>query len=203
MSGVSVSRRLRPWTWAAAAVLLVALVVWRGVEWDTGGSPGPGSATDTGDASVGLDMYPRGDRPEAPQLEGRTLDGTPFKLAEYAGKVVVINVWGSWCGPCQAETPDLVRVARKSAGQGVRFVGIDTRDNLAAAQSFTRKYNVPYPSIFDSDGRALLPFRGITVISAVPSTVVVDRDGTVAARVIGPVTYKTLSGLLEDIAGRR
>lgn len=146
-------------------------------------------------------MFPVGERPKVPTLKGQTLDGDQFDLADLAGKVVVINVWGSWCGPCRTETPDLVRVASETADQGVAFVGIDTRDSLASAKAFTRKFEVPYPSVFDEGGQTLLPFAGVIAISAVPSTIVVDREGHIAARVIGPVTYNTLSGLVDDIAG--
>jgi thiol-disulfide isomerase/thioredoxin len=111
---------------------------------------------------------------------------------------VVINVWGSRCAPCQAETPDLVRLSHEFADRGVRFVGINTRDNSAAARAFERTLKVPYPSVEDQGGRLLLNFRHIIPTAVVPSSVVIDRDGKVAARVIGRVTYTTLKGLLED-----
>ena len=82
-----------------------------------------------------------------------------FRLSDLAGHVVVINIWGSWCGPCRAATPDLVRLARQREDRGVRFVGIGTRDNLAAAKAFVANDDVPYPSVFDEDGCALLPFN--------------------------------------------
>lgn len=111
---------------------------------------------------------------------------------------MVINVWGSWCGPCRAEAPDLVRLANQNADRGVRFVGVNTRDNPAAAQAFVRSFAVPYPSIRDDNGQVLLAYRGLIPTSVVPTTVVVDRDGKVAARVLGRVTYSTLQGILDD-----
>ncbi|MEO7943502.1 MAG: TlpA disulfide reductase family protein [Marmoricola sp.] len=146
----------------------------------------------------GLVVYPPGTRSKAPQLEGTTLDGDAFTLSEYSGNIIVINVWGSWCGPCRAETPDLVRLARQNADREVRFLGINTRDNLGSARAFVKKFKVPYPSLFDEGGRVLLPFRGVIPTAVIPSTVVIDREGKVAARVIGPVTYNTLKGVLDD-----
>ena len=193
---------MRPWAWVLAVLALAALIVWQITAWDrTENADGADSGAAAGSAEVGLTMFAPDERPKVPALEGSTLDGDQFDLADLAGNVVVINVWGSWCAPCRAETPELVRVARETADQGVRFVGIDTRDNLAAAKAFSAENKVPYPSVFDEDGRAPLPFGGIIVISAVPSTIVVDRDGNIAARIIGPVTYNTLSGLLDDVAG--
>lgn len=198
MSSAQAMRRLRPYIWAVALVLVVG-IAWRADIW----SPSTSTADTTGGSQAGtetgLTTYPPENRPESPTLEGTTLDGTPFNLADLTGNIVVINVWGSWCGPCRAETPDLVRVAGHHEDKGVRFVGIDTRDNLPAAQAFVRQYNVPYPSVFDEDGRALLPFNRLIPSAAVPSTLVVDTDGNVAATVVGRVTYATLDGLLDDL----
>lgn len=202
MNGMRTALRPRPWAWVLAVVALAALIVWQISAWDrTGSTEGADSSAAVDSTKVGLTMFPPGERPKVPTLEGSTLEGNQFDLADLAGHVVVINVWGSWCGPCRTETPDLVRVARETADRGVRFVGVDTRDSLAAARAFTEDKEVPYPSVFDQNGRALLPLGSVIPISAVPSTIVVDRDGNIAARVIGPVTYTTLSGLLDDIAG--
>ncbi len=201
MNVVQVARRLRPWAWGLSLVALAALVVWQVTAWDRTGSPGGADTAAAARSETGLTIFSKNERPKVPTLEGETLEGTRFDLADLAGKVVVINVWGSWCAPCRTETPDLVRVANETPDQGVAFVGIDTRDNLAAAQAFTRKFEVPYPSVFDEGGVTLLPFADVISISAVPSTIVVDRDGHIAASVVGPVTYTTLSGLIADITG--
>ena len=200
MNALSLTRRLRPVLWTLAALCLIALVAWRAVMWSaqsTNANSSGRGATDS-DAKVGLALYPRGDRAKAPKLEGITLDGDTFALSDLTGKVVVINVWGSWCAPCRAETPELVRLARQYASRGVRFVGINTRDNLAAARSFQNKFKVPYPSVRDDDGRLLLEFRKVIPTAVVPSSVLIDRQGNVAARIIGRVTYSTLNGLIED-----
>lgn len=151
------------------------------------------------DIQTGLTLYPPGTRPRAPDASGRTMDGGNLSLRELRGHIVVVNVWGSWCGPCRKEAPDLVRLARETQNKGVRFVGIDTRDNPTAARAFVRSFRITYPSIDDQSGTVLLQFAGVIPISAVPSTLAIDPHGRIAARVIGKTTYATLRGLLDDL----
>lgn len=101
--------------------------------------------------------------------------------------------------PRPGRDPDLVRVAAATKAQGVRFVGIDTRDTPDAARAFVRAFNVPYPSIIDRDGQVLLNFNGLIPGYAVPSTVVIDPAGKIAARMIGRIGYSTLLGIVHDI----
>jgi len=201
MNAAQSVRRIRPFVWVASAIGLVAILVWQVGAW----RPSPEATTQGtafGDSvEPGVDIYPGGERTDAPVLEGTTLDGDTLALSDWAGDIVVINVWGSWCGPCRAETPDLVRLANETKSRGVRFLGVDTRDNLSSAKAFVENFKVPYPSLFDDDGQTLLTFRGVIPTAVIPSTVVVDRQGQIAARIIGPVTYTTLNGLLEDEIG--
>ena len=179
-------------------VLVVGgLIVWQGVR----PNPREGGSTRGVAFDTGLTLFAAGERPPAPSLRGETLDGEQFDLADLAGNVVVVNVWGSWCGPCRAETPDLVRVADENEHRKVRFVGIDTRDSRAAARAFVARYDVPYPSVYDESGRALLRFNELIPSAAVPSTVVIGRDSKVVATVVGAVSYSTLSGLVDDALG--
>lgn len=195
------ARRLRPVTWSVAFVALVALLAWKATTWSpTEAGVGTGPAVSTS-LEPGMDVYPVGERDPAPGLEGTTLDGDAFALSDWAGEVVVINVWGSWCVPCRTETPELVRLANEYADRGIRFLGINIRDNPAAARSFEDRFEVPYPSLEDPNGRLLLSLRDVIPTSVVPSTVVIDRRGDVAARIIGAVTYPTLRGLLADEIG--
>ena len=199
MNAIHLTRRLRPASWALALLGLVTIIIWRVTVWNPPSvSAGDNRLAATDRVEPGVATYEADVREPAPTLEGTTLGGDDFNMSELRGKIVVINVWGSWCGPCRAETPDLVRLAREDAGRGVRFVGINTRDNPAAARSFVRKFKVPYPSIDDTSGRALLYFRDVIPTAVIPSTVLIDRQGKVAARVIGPVTYSTLKALLDD-----
>lgn len=194
----AVSRPARTALVTAALVAVVLLGLWlaRATPWT---ADGDGRSGDIGIAEPGLTLYPPGERDPAPTLKGRTLDDEPFDLEDLAGQVVVVNVWGSWCGPCRAEMPGLVRVANRMADDGVRFVGIDTRDDHASAQAFVKNYKVPYPNVFDPTGQALLPFGAVIPSAAIPSTVIVDAEGNVAARVIGAVDETTLAGLLDDL----
>jgi thiol-disulfide isomerase/thioredoxin len=199
MNAVDAVRRMRPVAWGLSALALVAMVLlwspWTST--DNRGAPAPGVQTGL-QTKPGLDLYPPSKRVGAPKLEGTTLNGEPFSLSNLAGSIVVINVWGSWCAPCRAETPDLVRLANEDTDQGVRFVGINTRDNLDAAKAFVRSFKVPYPSVRDNNGEVLLAFRDTIPTTVVPTTLVVDAHGQIAARVIGPVTYNTLKGIIND-----
>ncbi|MBZ5733515.1 TlpA family protein disulfide reductase [Nocardioides sp. TRM66260-LWL] len=132
-------------------------------------------------------------------FSGRLLDGNDFDSSDLLGAVVVYNVWGSWCAPCRTEAPELAQVAADTADDGIRFVGINVRDNDAAARAFEDRYDLAYPSLTtDTSSAALLAFGPALPPSAVPSTMVVDADGRLAARVIGPVDASTLRALIAD-----
>jgi thiol-disulfide isomerase/thioredoxin len=140
------------------------------------------------------------DRKQPGDVAGETLEGEPVSLADFEGKTVVVNIWGSWCAPCRSEAPDLVAASEDLADDGVEFLGINSRDlDRAAAQAFQRRFEVPYPSIYDQKGQTLLAFRGTLSPNAIPSTVVIDDQGRVAASVIGETTRSTLVGLVEDV----
>lgn len=138
-------------------------------------------------------------RETAPTLRGPALGGDEeISTADYAGKIIVINVWGSWCAPCRHEAAELV-AADERLGDEVQFIGLNTRDlSQAPAEAFTRSFNVTYPNIFDPDGRLLLGF-GQLPPKAIPSTLVIDAEGRVAARIIGEVNANTLVQLVEDL----
>jgi thiol-disulfide isomerase/thioredoxin len=183
---------------AALALLTAAAVL-------TGCGNGVGSTGDRGYlAGDGvITLLPETQRKEPGEVAGETLDGRQVSLASYAGKVVVVNVWGAWCPPCRAEADDLAAAARELAPKGVVFLGINTRDaSPDNARSFERTYDVPYPSIYDPGGRNLLAFHRTLTPNAIPSTVVIDRQGRVAASILGEVTSRTtLVDLVEDVAG--
>jgi thiol-disulfide isomerase/thioredoxin len=134
-------------------------------------------------------------------LSGTTLQGTPWKIEDARDKVLVLNVWGQWCGPCVAEMPHLQQVWSQlsAAGKPVQFMGINYRDGVETAQAFLRANKITYPSLQDDGGRTLLALRGMA--NATPTTLVLDRQGRIAARVSGPVTAATLSGLVTDVLG--
>lgn len=159
----------------------------------------------TGDstASSGLTLYPASRGVALPDVQGRTITNQTLSLSDFRGHVLVLNVWGSWCAPCRAEAPDLARISRATAAQGVRFVGIDTRDNPAAATAFEHNFGIRYPSFDDRNGLVLAQFTGIIPVSAVPSTLVVDREGVIRARVVGRIDPTTLRGIIHDTEASR
>ncbi len=149
-----------------------------------------------------ITTLPVAERKQPGEVAGETIDGKSLSLADYAGKVVVVNVWGSWCAPCRAEAPMLAKAARDLADQDVEFLGIDSRDpSKTAARAFVRRFGIPYPSIYDQQGRTLLAFRGTLTPNAIPSTVIIDPQGRVAASVLGEISRTTLYDLVEEVSG--
>ena len=132
-------------------------------------------------------------RVEAPALSGMTLSGTNYTYS--VGKVAVVNVWASWCSPCRAEAPTLVALSEKYPD--VQFIGILTRDNLVNAEAFVRAKKITYPTLIDD--ALLIGFKGSLPANAIPSTIVIDSQGNVAARVSGVVTIGSLSSLIERV----
>lgn len=146
-------------------------------------------------------MIAAAERPAAPDLSGGTVTGGRDSLAHYAGDVVVLNIWSSTCGPCRMEAPGLASVARQTYGEGVRFLGIDTRDlSKAAAAAFERRFAIPYPSLYDKDGAFVLRFpRGSVNPQSYPATVVVDRQGRIAARALRPLGEADLHAMIDPL----
>lgn len=165
------------------------------------GLSGSGSLPSTGSAdTVGITTYASGQRPAIPDLTGNTLSGATLSLSQLVGHVVVLNAWASWCGPCREESPALGRLARQTASLGVRFVGIDEEDTADSARSFAASAGTSYPHLIDSDGRMLMSLR-LVPPAAIPSTLVLDRAGLVAGRIIGPVDAASLGALIRAVAG--
>jgi thiol-disulfide isomerase/thioredoxin len=127
-------------------------------------------------------FYDGDDRQRAPALSGEDLmTSKKLAVADYPGKVVVLNLWGAWCPPCRVEAPELEKVYRERKADGVQVLGIDVRDeNRTAPQDFVRDTGLTYPSIYDPPGRSLLAWQGYPR-SVVPSTIVLDREHRVAA----------------------
>lgn len=145
---------------------------------------------------------PPGRRGTVGQLAGDsvTQPGTTVSPAQYPGRVVVLNVWGSWCGPCRSEAAELVQVANATAGQGVQFLGIDVRDSRQAGADFARDFGLTYPSIFDPPGRTLFALAGLPR-SVVPLTIVLDRHHRVAAVFLHAVHAQDLRPVVQRVAG--
>ena len=165
------------------------------------GSPSGESGTSfvAGDGSIVL-LDPA-ERLAAPILTGRTLAGEALSSEEFAGDVVVVNVWASWCAPCRSEAPTLERLSQEFADQGVAFIGLNTRDSETSARSFVERFGIGYPNVIDRDGVLQLGFRDSLPPRAIPSTLVIDRSGRVAARVLGAASESSLRGVIEAVAG--
>ena len=148
-----------------------------------------------GDGAVVL--IPAGQRKEAPDLAGPLLGGGQASLGTDKGKVVVLNLWGSWCGPCRAEAPNLAAAARMLPA--VRFMGINTKDVAANAEAFVRVQKIPFPSFSDQDGSLVLELQRVVNMSSLPITVVLDKEGRVAAAVYGPTTATTLKDITQPL----
>ena len=157
----------------------------------------------SGDLDAGADQrlaaeFAPDERGEPVEVSGTTLTGGSLSLSSSRGRVVVVNVWGSWCPPCREEAPMLAAASRTYEGR-VDFVGVNVRDNRASAMAFETRYGIEYPSIEDTDGRAVLALNQYVPANAVPATLVLDREGRVAARVLGAVREATLRALLKSV----
>lgn len=138
------------------------------------------------------------ERKEPVELAGDTLAGTTWAATDHRGSVVVVNLWASWCGPCEKEAPELVAAYEEYEPEGVEFVGIDYREpSLETGQAQAKAWGLPYDSIFDDVGRTAIDMQGR--LSAQPSTAVLDREGRIAAVVLGPVTGSTLGAMIDDV----
>ncbi|UZJ30727.1 TlpA family protein disulfide reductase [Streptomyces endophytica] len=153
----------------------------------------------------GVDTVKKADRQPAPDLSGETTTGKKLDVADYKGKIVILNVWGSWCGPCIAEAPNFAKVAKETSGKGVQFIGINTRDSeKSQATSFEEEHKVPYPSLFDPTGRLMLRFpKGSLNPQSIPSTIAIDRHGKIAARSIGPLTEDELRSMVKPLIAEK
>lgn len=183
----------------AAALLLLAVA---GCAGGQGGQPVSGDTRFVaGDGR--LTVFEAAERKPAPEVKGETLDGGVAELAAHRGKVVVLNFWASWCAPCRAEAPVLKDVAAKTKAGGVEFLGVAFKDGHADALAFERGHRPGYPSIFDQPGKVALSFQGTVPPAAIPSTLIIDRRGRIAARALGAVGYSDLLAAVTKVGDER
>jgi thiol-disulfide isomerase/thioredoxin len=156
------------------------------------------------DVPRNLTRVPPDQRNELPTVSGPALGSNQtISTQDYRGKVVVINVWGSWCPPCRKEAPDL-QAASVETKNVAQFIGITSKDyDPAPAEAFVRSFKITYPSIYDPTGKVLLAFSGELPPSAIPSTMIIDRDGRLAVRVLSEVSKITLVDMINDVAEGR
>ncbi|WP_041790511.1 TlpA family protein disulfide reductase [Microlunatus phosphovorus] len=191
------------WRAAMASLVMLGIVLVAGCS-ATGADEPTRSANQEGyvGAERSVTIIPPEKRVAAPEIKGAVLgeDKKEISTAELTGKVVVLNVWGSWCPPCRKEAPDLQAASEKTA-KVAQFIGLNTRDfDQAAPIAFNRAHDITIPSIWDPTGKALVALADTLPPTAIPSTLVIDKEGRVAARIVGPVTKTTLVDMVTDIA---
>jgi thiol-disulfide isomerase/thioredoxin len=157
---------------------------------------GDGKNYIAGDGSV--TEYDPSDRGEPVEIDGTLLDGTPVSSEEWDGQVTVLNFWYASCAPCREEAPDLVSLSEEYTPQGAAFYGVNIRDEKATAEAFERSFAIPYESFGDKDGGVLLDMTQYVPPTAVPTTIVLDREGRVAGRILGLADRSTLKALISD-----
>lgn len=166
--------------------------------------------TDTGDRYASGDSgyvsgsgvsteIPAGDRAEPLEFSGTSYDDEDLSAADLRGEVLVLNVWYASCPPCRKEAPDLQAIHEEYLEQGVAFLGVNVRDAAGPAQAFETSYGITYPSLPDPDAEIMYALRGQVAPNAVPSTLVVDREGRVAARISGAADPSVLRAMIDAV----
>ncbi|MEU6662384.1 TlpA disulfide reductase family protein [Streptomyces sp. NPDC046821] len=171
----------------------------------SGGTSGGGNNTNFVTNSGGISTAAKAERQPAPKLDGKDLEGKHLDLADYKGKVVVLNVWGSWCPPCRAEADYFAKVSKETQAKGVQFIGINTRDaQTEPALQFEKDHGIPYPSFYDPSGKLMLRFaKGTLNPQSIPSTLVIDRDGKIAARSLRALSEDKLREMIDPVIAEK
>ncbi|MFJ7587062.1 TlpA family protein disulfide reductase [Streptomyces sp. NPDC097617] len=185
------------------AVTLAGALTLSACSGSDGGKAAGGSGGNYVTGASGISTVSAAERTAAPKLDGETVDGGTLDTTALKGKVVVLNVWGSWCPPCRAEAPSFAKVSKElaDAGKDVAFVGINTRDNSKRnATAFEESFGITYPSLFDPAGKLMLRFpKGTLNPNAIPSTIVLDKEGRIAARTLVAVTEEQLRSMIDPL----
>ena len=150
-----------------------------------------------GDGSV-LEIGPD-DRGEPVQFSSTLFSGEPISTDDLVGEPVVLNFWYAACAPCRVEAPDLQSLHEEFEPEGVRFLGVNVRDTIATAEAFERNFGISYPSVEDLNGKVLLAMTDYVPPQAVPTTIVLDRQGRVSARILGIAERGTLQSLIDTV----
>ena len=194
------SRRARLVPLALAGLVTVALALSGCTSGDSLADQyraGSGKGYIAGDGSV--TEIPADERGDAVEFAGTLEDGSQVTSADYAGEVLVVNFWYAACAPCRAEAPDLKEISDQFADEGATFLGVNVRDQAATAIAFNESFQISYESVMDVDGGMQLAFSGSIPPNAVPTTLVLDSSGRVAARILGQVNSPSiLKTLIED-----
>ena len=170
------------------AVLLVVLLVV--AELRRSGTHDVGGTTTANFRAVA-----RVDGRPAPGFEMPGLDGRTISLVDYRGHVVVLNFWATWCAPCRLEAPALEAASADYGGRGVRFIGVNYRDDAAAARAYEGEFGITYPSAYDPAGTLAFDYELI----GLPTTFIIGRDGQIQYRFVGYLTAAVLRKAIDDV----
>lgn len=168
-------------------------------------SSGEKQASKTSNASVGSTSAP-GERAangqklkDAPDFTLKTMSGKSFRLSEHEGKVVVLNIWATWCPPCRKEIPDFIEIQKEMRDEGVLFVGVSVdKEGWEVVRPFAQKYGINYPLVVDNGtiNQKYGPFRGI------PTTFIINKKGKVEYVAPGMINREALLPALKKLANR-
>ncbi len=167
---------------AVLAALLLAMLGTYGEHW---GLSEVGQGGSAGVARVGE---------LAPPFTARTLDGAPVSLEAFRGRVVVLNFWATWCGPCRVEMPEFERY-QAQVGDRVAILGVNMQEPPEVIAPFVRQYGLTFPILLDESGAISAPYR----VTGLPTSVIVDRSGVIRERVVGPMTRDVLARRVERL----
>jgi len=179
----------RPARLAIALAIVVAVVLWLTACSVPDAATSPGYVS--GDGAV--TEWDVGKRPGPLDFSATTFDGDALALADYRGQVVVVTTWYANCPPCRAEAPDLNAL---DALDGVSVIALNVRDDAATAQAFRRTFSTTYPLVDGTDGTAVAAMQGLVAMRAVPTALIIDANGMVAARTVGRVEASTMEALV-------
>lgn len=180
---------------ALSAALLTGTAACEPAGMTSAGSEGAGYTAGDGSFTTWSDA----ERADPITAAGTTYGGEEVDLAQWRGDVVVLNFWYAACPPCRAEAPDLNAFHEEYAGEGVRMLGVNPRDDEGTAAAFERTFATPYPSIHDTDASMVASFEALVPLQAMPTTLVLDREGRPAARILGRIDPEVLRGLVDDV----
>lgn len=145
-----------------------------------------------------------GARPKAASWSGVTESGEQISSEQLEGVITVMNFWYAGCAPCRIEMPELIELQDEFLSEGVQFVGVNVRDSAETSLAFARKINMNFPSVMDAKtGSVVLGFTGVVTPQAVPTTLVIDAEGNVSARVLGRIDMGILRALITTAVKER
>lgn len=185
--------------WLVAAALLgaAAVVVYVAVTGNGDASPAPRIGDVTAERRSALPAADSGEVRPAPDFSLATLDGGSFQLSEHAGEVVVVNFWATWCAPCRIEIPELIEMQSEMGEEGIQIVGISLdHQSRDVVEEFASEVGFNYPILLD-DGKVADQFGGVY---ALPTTIIIDKDGMIRRQIAGLVTKQVLTPILEELS---